>query len=607
MKFIFVLFIFIYTSIAFSQQDSVVKLKEVVLIDSKLKTFSLTHSIFNLSDSIIQRNNTSLTDLLRNNTTIYFKENGKGMVSSPSFRGTTAQQTAVIWNGININSQFNGQTDFNTINSFDFNSISVRTGGGSVIYGSGAIGGTIHLNSYLNFEDRISNTLRLNYGSYSTLGLHYKLDVGSDKISANINFSRNESENDYEYIGYNKKNENGNYQNNSFNSLFGYKINEKNILKFATHFFDGERFFSGTIASPSKSKYQDFNTRNLIEWKFENNAIISTTQFAFLTEKYKYFENKNSDLFSFGEAKNAVFKYDLVYKVSSKIKINPIVSHTQSTGKGTNVLKINRDITSFSFLLTHKIDKKLDYEASVRTEITSNYESPILYSIGVKYNPSSFYSLAINSSKNFRIPSFNDLYWEGLGNPNLKPEHSLQYELNNIFKIKEIEIKLSPFYTKLKDMLRWVPNASGVWQPINTDKVKIYGVETALTWMKKTRIGLFQFNGNYAYTESINEQTDKQLIYVPYHKLSTGLTLNVKSINLNYNYVFNGKVFTSSDNFYTLKEYGLSNASLDYTMGTKIKGIISFQVLNLENKPYQNVLSRPMPGRNYTINLTLNF
>jgi iron complex outermembrane receptor protein len=72
------------------------------------------------------RSGASLTALLLANTAVYFKENGPGMVSSPSFRGTSAQQTAVIWNGLNINSQLNGQTDFSTVNARDFNQVSVR-------------------------------------------------------------------------------------------------------------------------------------------------------------------------------------------------------------------------------------------------------------------------------------------------------------------------------------------------------------------------------------------------------------------------------------------------------------------------------------------------
>ncbi|MBQ0740765.1 Plug domain-containing protein, partial [Aquimarina celericrescens] len=89
------------------------------------------------------------------------------MVSSPSFRGTTAQQTAVVWNGFNINSQFNGQTDFNTLLVDGFDELSVRPGGGSVIYGTGAIGGSIHLKNELKFNGETNVNLSARAGSFS--------------------------------------------------------------------------------------------------------------------------------------------------------------------------------------------------------------------------------------------------------------------------------------------------------------------------------------------------------------------------------------------------------------------------------------------------------
>ena len=63
----------------------------------------------------MSNNQVSFTELLRQNTSLYFKEQGAGMTSSVSFRGTNASQTAVLWNGININSQTTGQTDFNNV------------------------------------------------------------------------------------------------------------------------------------------------------------------------------------------------------------------------------------------------------------------------------------------------------------------------------------------------------------------------------------------------------------------------------------------------------------------------------------------------------------
>jgi len=188
------------------------------------------------------------------------------MVSSPSFRGTTAQQTAVVWNGININSQLNGQTDFNTITTRDFNAIAVRAGGGSSIYGSSAIGGSIHLNNTINFKEHFSNSLRLNYGSFNTFGGNYKLDVSNGKFSAQVSISRNSSDNDYEYVDSNDKNLNGQYYTTSINAAVGYKIDENNFLKLYSQVFDGERHFSLIFPSEIPTKYQDQNTRNLLEW-----------------------------------------------------------------------------------------------------------------------------------------------------------------------------------------------------------------------------------------------------------------------------------------------------------------------------------------------------
>ena len=141
LRFYILLFGILFCQSVLAQTPAGILLQEVEISDKKLKNYSDSQNVQQLNDSIIRKSQPSLTNLLNFSTGIYFKENGLGMVSSPSFRGTTAQQTAVIWNGININSQLNGQTDFNTITTSDFNSISVRAGGGSSLYGTSAIGG----------------------------------------------------------------------------------------------------------------------------------------------------------------------------------------------------------------------------------------------------------------------------------------------------------------------------------------------------------------------------------------------------------------------------------------------------------------------------------
>ena len=90
------------------------------------------------------------------------------------------------------------------------------------------------------------------------------------------------------------------------------------------------------------------------------------------------------------------------------------------------------------------------------------------------------------------------------------------------------------------------------------------------------------------------------------HKANANLAYNNKRFTTYYQWMYTGEVFTSSDNFYKLDDYALSNIGIDYNFGKKKTYLLGFQVLNLTNENYQNVISRPMPGRNFKLYLTLN-
>jgi iron complex outermembrane receptor protein len=46
---------------------------------------------------------------------------------------------------------------------------------------------------------------------------------------------------------------------------------------------------------------------------------------------------------------------------------------------------------------------------------------------------------------NFRIPSFNDLYWQQGGNPDLRPENAYQYELGQEIRFQTIRFSATTF------------------------------------------------------------------------------------------------------------------------------------------------------------------
>ncbi|GAA4322264.1 TonB-dependent receptor [Pontixanthobacter gangjinensis] len=591
---------------ATAQNDSINWLDEVRLSDVKLKTNSEGQFVKKLDDSLIQRSEPLLTSLLKFNSPFYFRENGYGMVSSASVRGTGAAQTAVIWNGININSQFTGQTDFNTVNTRVFDNISLRPGGGSVVYGSGAIAGTIHLNNEFEFNGESNNLAAISYGSFETIEGTYTGSFSSEKTSVNIGLAGISSENDYPYPGFEARNENGDFSNISLNASIAHWLGKAHILKLYSNYYKGDRGFSGTLSQPSNSKYEDRNARNLLEWKSFLGKFTSSLKLAWLDENFKYYENRDSYSFSYGKAQTAIFKYDLKYELSDAIEVDLIADYTNIDGEGTGIADAHRKIGGVAVLWSHELHE-FSYDLSLRQEFSDIYESPLLFSAGAGYRFSENYLLRFNTSRNFRMPTFNDLFWREGGNQDLQPETSLQAEIGNNFSFGELDLNLTAYYIDINNLIRWVPDESGVWRPLNTAEVYNYGAEIFSSWRIQVGGNPLILSANYAFTRSIDRKNGKQLIYTPKHKagFSTGYSFNGFTLLLES--LYNGSIYTSSDNRYELNSYKFVNLGLNYSFSNTTGVLVGFQINNIFNEEYQSLPSRIMPGRSIKSTLTIKF
>lgn len=590
-----------------AQNDSIVALREVVVSDLQLQQYSTTLAFQKLKDSIIERNSSSLTSLLQYNSVIYFKQNGLGMVSSPSFRGSTAQQTAVVWNGININSQFTGLTDFNTVTTRDFENVTVRAGGGSVLYGSGAIGGSIHLNNELHFDNEFQNALTFNVGSFNTYDTNYKAAMSNDKFATTVSISRNSSTNDYEYVGTDgKRNENGQFANTSMSASAGYRLDKRNIFKFYSQFYSSERHFSGTIASISRSKYEDYNTRSLLDWTYTTQNIRSSVKVAFLSEQYKYFPTYWLDDFESSRAETIIAKYLIHFRLSDKWLAEAVAEYNEVHGVGSSIGSNSRGISSGSVMAKYTASKKLQLESSLRQEVTDDYQSPLLYSVGLTAPLSKHYRLKLNHSKNFRIPTFNDLYWVSGGNADLKPEESTQTELGQEVSFKRLKVIGTVYYNRITDMIQWRP-ITGIWSPENVGDVESYGAELLIEASKKIGVHLFNLTSTYAYTVAKNMDLNTPLTYVPSHKYNANFSYSINNFSFSYQYLFNGPVYTLNDNETQLEGYKVSNVGLFYYFGKMRQSSFGMQSLNCWNESYESVPDRPLPGRNFQLNLIIKF
>ena len=96
---------------------------------------------------------------------------------------------------------------------------------------------------------------------------------------------------------------------------------------------------------------------------------------------------------------------------------------------------------------------------------------------------------------------------------------------------------------------------------------------------------------------------------MPYHKLTASLSYAYKSISAYYQHMFNGEVFTTTDNAseHILPFYNTANIGFEYDYKNEGNYQLGVQILNIWNEAYASVLNRPMPGRNFNVYLNLNF
>ncbi len=611
MRRIGIIFLFVLSSANHWAQETLVqKLDTIYLSDQNLKTFNIGQKQFQLSDSLIRQNNFALTDLLQRHTPIYFRQNGYGMVSSPSFRGTTASQTAVLWNGIGINSSLTGQSDFNTLLTANFTNIDVKFGGGSVIYGTGAIGGSIHLNQNIGKNIEEQHQFQVAYGSFSTLESRYAFQKQFNVLKLKLAFARRQSENDYKISDQNRQNENGQFHMNSLDAVLRYDLSDHNVLSYFSNFTFGERHFSLIRSTDPRTKYDNLDTRNMIEWRSTFNRIQSKLKVAYLTEKFTYFDNLSRDTSSSSNVETQWLQYELLYSLY-RMKINAIFNYQNAQAEGNQLENAVRDIAGLSVLFQHQFTEKWSYEVTLRQDLNDDFENPLLFSFGSKWSLDRQWSIRAHASKNYRLPTFNDLFWANAGNPNLTPETAYQTELGIHYKWdKFLDISLTGYYNDITNMIRWLPNELGIWQPQNTQEVETYGGEATLQLnYDLAEHQTVELISNYAYTISENQETGNQLIYVPFHTANANLIYSNKHWDLGLTWLFNGSVFTQTDNNPNRKveHYNLTDLHVSRRFPKFFNSKLSLRAMNIFDLAYEAVDNRPMPGRALTFQLLTQF
>jgi vitamin B12 transporter len=223
----------------------------------------------------------------------------------------------------------------------------------------------------------------------------------------------------------------------------------------------------------------------------------------------------------------------------------------------------------------------------------------------------------------FRMPTFNDLYYNMIGNSSLRPEYARQYNAGLVFSkpftrvLKHLTLGIDGYYNLVDDKIVAVPNKNLFsWTMLNLGKVDIKGIDLtaevsgqitgAVSWFSRIA---YTYQRAIDITNPASVYYKNTIPYTPDHSGSGLFSLQYGRWGGGYSLLFSSTRYTIGENnpFNMLDGWGTQDAFLSWTKNMKaFRMQLKASMDNLLNKQYDVVRYFPMPGRSFKISLQLN-
>lgn len=222
----------------------------------------------------------------------------------------------------------------------------------------------------------------------------------------------------------------------------------------------------------------------------------------------------------------------------------------------------------------------------------------------------------------FRTPSFNDLYYDRLGNRSLRPEKASEYDLGVTWSrsflpaMDYFSITLDGYYNDVTDKIVAFPTTYA-WKMANYGKVHVKGMDVtvATAFSLPHRLNL-SLSASYTWQQA-RDLTNKdsknykaQLPYTPEHTGNASVIVKSPWITLGYSLVGVGKRYYMSQNIpeNEIAGYVEQTLTLGHEFGLKeCKVNLRGEIINLANKQYDVIKFYPMPGRSWRLVASVKF
>lgn len=611
-----------------SRLDSVQTLGDVSVVG--VKPHYLTPSQTLRGDMLRSLSATSVADALKYFSGVQIKDyGGLGGLKTVNVRSLGSQHVGVYLDGIRITNAQNGQIDLGRYSLSNMESVSLYNANRNERLQSAseyASAATV----YMQTKRPTETTYTMEYGCGS-FGLNKLKGYFALKNLLFVDAEYQHSDGDYAFRFRSEQEDTVGTRHNS--DITFYRLEAAGFYKgLSTHvyYYNSERGLPGPVIrrlsdqwdSTDRQWDENFFIQSSYKHSWEHFGLKTNLKYSY--DYLHYLQNPRTNAATM-YCNNHYTQQDLYGSVAAAWNTR-YVSLTASTDLRWSDL----DADVYKFAYVYRLDSKSllsaiasyrGFEANIAllythiSDHTRGAASPLsrltpMYLASWHGGP---LTVRAFHKRIFRAPTLNDLYYTLVGNAQLRPEYTSQWDLGIDYKDRHLHLALDLYTSRIEDKIVAIPmKCQFRWSMVNFGLVRSLGISTTAgydrTWGKLA----LSANANYTcqrdrdFSSPSDPEYKNTIPYSPLHSASLIVSLGYDGWSACTSWLYTGDRFAliSNNKEDMLGAWQTVDLKLSKTFTVSRHSLqTTIECNNLTDSRHEVVKRYPIPGRNWKLTL----